>query len=424
MEKLQQISHYHLLDDGSKNFLNKIIDTYQFSLQELRFLCVFGIDLLQWKKEPLKSVFENVEKSLIQAYPQIQKASLKTKIFDDLRRNHEALKKAPLDYSEFKNSEKHKRTQHSTHVVDTKANIVGACPVYSEKTVCCNLQTIDAVESCAFDCSYCSIQSFYNEGKIGVHKDLKKYLDQIEIDPKKTYHFGTGQSSDSLFWQNKFGALKDLFEFARNHPNVILELKTKSDKIDYLLDNDIPKNVITTWSINPQVVIDNEEHFTASLETRLNCAKLIAQKNNLVGFHFHPMFNLENLESIYGEIAKTIMSEFTKNQVALISMGTLTFTKKVMAQIRSRKNFNTQVLKLPESEIAGKFSYDISTKEKMFKSLFHNFKDWHNEVFFYLCMEEKAVWDKCFGFCYSDNMEFEKDMHESYFKKINNLIIT
>ncbi len=55
----------------------------------------------------------------------------------------------------------------------------------------------------------------------------------------------------------------------------------------------------------------------------------------------------------------------------------------------------------------------------MFKSLFHNFKDWHNEVFFYLCMEEKAVWDKCFGFCYSDNMEFEKDMHASYFKKIN-----
>lgn len=50
---------------------------------------------------------------------------------------------------------------------------LGLCPVASEKTRCCNLLTLDAVESCGFDCSYCSIQSFYNQNTIHLTVVLK-----------------------------------------------------------------------------------------------------------------------------------------------------------------------------------------------------------------------------------------------------------
>ncbi len=56
-------------------------------------------------------------------------------------------------------------------VVEEKSDkILGKCPVASVKTRCCNLLTLDAAKNCGFDCSYCSIQSFYNQNKIAFDK--------------------------------------------------------------------------------------------------------------------------------------------------------------------------------------------------------------------------------------------------------------
>ena len=196
--------------------------------------------------------------------------------------------------------------------------------------------TLDAVESCGFDCSYCSIQSFYNENKIGFDKNFATKLKNLKLDPKKTYHIGTGQSSDSLMWGNKHGILEALFEFAKSNPNVILELKTKSDNISYLLENEVPKNILCTWSINTPTIIKNEEHLSASLENRVNCARKLADKGVLVGFHFHPIVVYENYLSEYKEVINTLLETFKSSEVALVSLGTLTFIKPVIKKLRSR----------------------------------------------------------------------------------------
>ncbi len=86
---------------------------------------------------------------------------------------------------------------------------------------------MDAVENCGFDCSYCSIQSFYHDNQVIFDTGFADKLAQLELDPEKTYHIGTGQSSDSLMWGNNYKLLDALIRFADANPNVILELKTK-----------------------------------------------------------------------------------------------------------------------------------------------------------------------------------------------------
>jgi spore photoproduct lyase len=142
---------------------------------------------------------------------------------------------------------------------------LGRCPVASERTRCCNLLTLDAVEKCGFDCSYCSIQSFYHGNEVVFDSGFADKLAKLKLDPDTIYHIGTGQSSDSLMWGNHQGVLEALCVFAENNPNVILELKTKSKNIGWLLKNPVPRNVICTWSLNPQTIIDHEEHLSASL---------------------------------------------------------------------------------------------------------------------------------------------------------------
>ena len=79
----------------------------------------------------------------------------------------QTIRNAPNSYENFtlKNIPKE---QKFTFKVEPKEGFgLGLCPVASEKEArCCNLLTLDAVESCGFDCSYCSIQSFYNQKKV------------------------------------------------------------------------------------------------------------------------------------------------------------------------------------------------------------------------------------------------------------------
>jgi len=48
----------------------------------------------------------------------------------------------------------------------------------------------------------------------------------------------------TVMWGNRFGVLGALLDFARRHPNVVLELKIKSKNIAYLLKHPVPRNLI------------------------------------------------------------------------------------------------------------------------------------------------------------------------------------
>ena len=193
--------------------------------------------------------------------------------------------------------------------------------------------TLDVVRNCGFDCNYCCIQSYFHDNEIIIEKNLLAKLSLINFDKNQIYHIGTGQSSDSLMWGDQFGHLTDLCVFLKQNPNVILELKTKSNNVADLLKLNFPSNIICTWSLNPQTVIKNEERFTTSLKERLQAARRVADHKMLVGFHFHPMIYYMGWESEYRAVAKEIKNLFDPREVAMISFGTLTYIKPVIKKI-------------------------------------------------------------------------------------------
>ncbi len=383
-----------------------ILDDYKWTFQESKIISDIKKDLKMWELD-IKGFISSLE---------LHDDMDKKQVFKLLQQKYNDIRNNPIDYKEQKNKINNQKFSISQEKKDYLG--FGACPVASEKTRCCNLLTLDAVESCGFDCSYCSIQSFYNEGKITFDKDFKSKLDVIELNSNELYHIGTGQSSDSLMWGNRYGVLDALVEFARKNSNVLLEFKTKSDNISYFLKHkDLPKNLLLTWSLNPQVIIDNEEHLTASLEERLKSARKIADLGLLVGFHFHPMIYIKDFQKHYGEVFSKLLEMFKVDEVALVSLGTLTFIKPVIKKIRSRE-FKSKILQIPFENASGKSSYPLEIKRKMFKFAYESLKPWQKEVYFYMCMEDKSLWKDVFGYEYPTNESFEMDMKFSYFNKI------
>jgi spore photoproduct lyase len=399
------------LSSHEQTFLRQKAFEHRLSHQEIKQLVDMAIDLRMWGKGSLAEYWD--ETAYVKRTPKQKKQA----ILQDLRRKYALFQQEANDYSELP-KEKIKAPKIKLESEPKESLGFGLCPVASPKTRCCNLLTLDAVESCGFDCSYCSIQSFYNEGKITFDATLKEKLEEIELDPNEFYHIGTGQASDSLMWGNRFGVLDDLLAFAKKHPNVMLEFKTKSDNVSYFLDKELPANLLFTWSLNPQTIIDNEEHLTASLQQRIVAAEKMAQKGALVGFHFHPIIWYKNWKEEYGEVFDELLKRFDPKQVVLVSFGTLTFIKPVMQKIR-RRDFKSKILQMPLSEAAGKLSYPLEMKKEMFRFAYEAFAPWHKDVFFYLCMEDHSLWKDVFGYEYPTNESFELDMKLSYMAKIS-----
>ena len=402
--------YFDKLPAKEQAFLETATTKYRLSQQDRKQLIDIAIDLQMWEEENLSDIWAY---HLEERY---EGKKLKQTLIAHAKAYYNNIKDAPTTYHDSPSKAK---TPRIKFVAEEKENLgFGLCPVASPKTRCCNLLTLDAVESCGFDCSYCSIQSFYNDDKITFDSSLKQKLDAIVLDPDEFYHIGTGQASDSLMWGNKNNVLEDLINFAIKYPNVMLEFKTKSDNISYLLERDLPKNLLFTWSLNPQRIIDNEEHLTASLGRRLNAAKRLADKGCLVGFHFHPMIYFEGWEEAYGELFARLVQDFDPKNVALVSLGTLTFIKPVMKQIRQR-DFKSKILQIPLVEASGKLSYPLETKKKLFSFAYDSLKEWHSKVFFYLCMEDHSLWMDVFGYEYPTNESLEMDMKLHYLAKIN-----
>ncbi|PIE64497.1 MAG: DNA photolyase [Desulfobacterales bacterium] len=415
-EALIKLPLFNNLPECERQFLITLATRHHFTFQQMRMLVEFCLDMHCWQQESLNQFY------LPQQFADTNGKQVAERIFQQLKKGYDSIKNRKKSYATaavFNSSEN--RFPDNRMIRSTlNGKIMGRCPVASEKTRCCNLMTLDAVQQCGFDCSYCSIQSFYHGGTVRFIEDLDTHLNAIKLDQNRYYHIGTGQSSDSLMWGNKYGLLDSLSRFAAHNPNVILEMKSKSGRIDFFLEkeNRPPINMLFSWSLNSPVVIAHEEKGTAKLYRRLESARRLADIGCPIGFHFHPIVWYQGWQNDYRAIVHQLTNRFQPEEIVMISLGTITFIKAVLKRIRKRVLFST-ILQMPMEDCAGKLSYPPAIKEELFSTVYQAFPEqWRNKVFFYLCMEDSSLWQPVLGRSYPDNETFEADMLKSYYDKI------
>ena len=136
-----------------------------------------------------------------------------------------------------------------------------------------------------------------------------------------------------------------------------------------LLRRELPPNMLFTWSLNPDSFIRHEELLTAPLNARLRAARQLADAGAQVGFHFHPIVLYQGWKSEYRQMSQRFSRPISATRIGNVSLGTLTLSKSALKTIR-HKTKQSQILRFPMQEIAGKFSYPYEVKREMFAHVY------------------------------------------------------
>jgi spore photoproduct lyase len=211
--------------------------------------------------------------------------------------------------------------------------------------------------------------------------------------PNAPFRVGTGEVIDSLSLDPLTLYSHRLIEFFRQYPKWTLELKTKSANVDHFLQQEHAGNVLVSWSVNALTIVNNEEHGTASLEQRLHAARRCADRNFPVAFHIDPMIWHEDWQHGYADLVDRILSNFSPDEVALISLGSLRFQPEQRHMMRERFGMESKVVQAEmfPSE-GGKMRMDTGLRRQMFAEVMNRFHQHDSRWKIIMCMETPESW--------------------------------
>lgn len=283
-----------------------------------------------------------------------------------------------------------------------KGSFLRKCPGISPGMVCCNYYVVNLIKNCRYDCSYCFLQDFLANNPaltafVNVEDLLSELEEVFEQHPDRSFRVGTGELTDSLAHEAFLPYAQDLVPFFNQHKNAVLELKTKSDCVDGLLQLPGSDRVIVSWSMNPAEVSEREETGTPGPAQRMQAALRCQQAGYRVGFHFDPVILFDGWQAAYTRLIDDMFDTLDADGIEWISLGSFRFRPGLKPVIRDRHpqtHLFTQEHVVSED---GKLRYLRPHRNEAYSFLREKIKSRAPDLNVYLCMETKELWEGVTG---------------------------
>ena len=281
------------------------------------------------------------------------------------------------------------------------------CPG-TTKHICCGYQILHVGTNCPMDCSYCILQSYFNQPGLRVFGNIEERLTDalniIDARRDRIFRVGTGEFTDSLALDPLVGWTELLVpEFSRR-PNAVLELKTKTDHVEALLNAKTRDRIIVSWSLNSPEIASYEEHGAASLKRRLEAARKCQKEGYVLGFHFDPMIYYPGWREGYLRTLEMMDKYLIPKNIIWVSIGSFRFMPELKRIIRHRhprtRILNGEFIRGKD----GKMRYFKPIRVELYSFIKEHLDRWSNSLGLYLCMEAGDVWEQVFGWRPEDSV--------------------
>ncbi len=203
---------------------------------------------------------------------------------------------------------------------------------------------------------------------------------------------GTGEFMDSLALKELDEINSKLAQMTDKYPNLIIEFKTKSTRIDAFLERPANRNIVLSWSLNPQSVIDSDEARTSSLKERIDCAKKAGTHGYGVALHLDPIFMEDSLLEEYLSLVDQTLSTVPLKNIRWISMGGFRYTEELKLSMLERTGLKRTRLTAEFIKCSdGKYRYPRYQRVKFYNAIGSRIKS-YADINTYMCMEGPDIW--------------------------------
>ncbi len=309
----------------------------------------------------------------------------------------------------------------SVRFTENRGKFIKPCPG-TPGYVCCGYQIVNFAQGCTLGCTYCILSHYFQGATPVLFTNREKLFHELELflKEKKGFHrFGTGEFTDSLLFEDIYPLYDDLIPYISSRCNAVLEIKTKTDRIENLLRTRERNNIIIGWSLNTDFIADREERGVPRIDRRINAACKIQEVGYKLSFHFDPIVWHSGWEEGYGSTIERLFHRIDPENVVYISMGTLRFipTMKLEMDRQGACYTGGEFIR----GLDGKMRYFRPIRTLMYRKVLTFLRKYISEDIVYLCMESPDVWLDVFGITGMNSAGLSRRLDMACCDKFSNL---
>jgi len=267
-------------------------------------------------------------------------------------------------------------------------DFIKPCPC-TRGAVSCGYYVLNIGFGCTHECSYCFLQEYQNVPGIIFPANPEDFFKHAHLLKSVRGMFpyvrlGSGEFTDSLLFDSYTGYSRIISEAVKHYPDIVFEFKTKSVAIENLLTRPPEKNIVVSWSLNPQTIIHENEWFTPSLCERVSAAAACARHGFKVAFHLDPIIYYQGWRKDYREVVNYLFDRIDYRSLQWISLGTLRFNRGLKKIMENRFPEN----KILDEEMIlgfdGKMRYSDPLRIEMYSGIISDIRARNKRTFIYL----------------------------------------
>ena len=218
------------------------------------------------------------------------------------------------------------------------------------------------VLNCLYDCEYCYLQGMFPSAHVVAFVNNEEFMGAIAEQLVKTpsLYLCLSYDTDLLASEDIFGYVAEWIDFAKGHPGLTLELRTKSVAIQSLLQHSPTPQMVLAWTLSPTSIAKMYERGAPSTGARLKAIQAVSAHGWPVRICLDPIIPVENWREEYHDLLSEIAATLEPAQITEMSLGTFRLNSGYFKQMKKhrpdsrllhqRYEDNEGVVSLPKAE--------------------------------------------------------------------------
>jgi len=263
---------------------------------------------------------------------------------------------------------------------------VHCCPYY---------KLVPVSNGCPYSCSYCYLAYIYCTHspfiKINLNTDtMVKQIRKALTNTNRRIHFNMGEMLDSLALDHITHLIPMVIPFFEDFPYAYLMLLTKSANIKNLLTVPPHPQVVLSWSLNSQTMIDSHEHGTASLAERIDAARTCQHYGYRIRYRIDPGILYPDWKAGYAQLIEQALTDTQPENITLGMLRLLPGHIPFIQKTYPNHDFSKKILTEKASD--GKLRFPALRRIEFYRFLIDTIRSFDSQVSISLCRETPPVW--------------------------------